>query len=491
MKKKPNILIFMTDQQRGDSIMNPKYKMPNLNKLVENGVNFTNSYCTSPHCCPSRASFFSGEYPTKHGIWNNVLVGNALSHDLNKDVDLWSTHLKNAGYNMFFSGKWHVSYNQNPKNFGWEELWLSTGEKKNDVKPNWEDYQVQSRNNEWDNYKKIAKNETDERKPAETKRHGYPSHIQYGTHENPFNDEITVNTAIDKLEKLKNSDDPWCMYIGTLGPHDPYQPPQRFLDMYKGEEMEDHPSKDDLMLDKPGLYRRNRSYFDTLNDAEKKESLRHYRAFCTYEDDLFGRVMETLKDCKNLDDTLIVFLSDHGDYAGEHGLWTKGLPNFNSAYHIPLIMSWKNGIIDTNRNIEDFVAITDIFNTVLEVAGLPVDTKKEGRSLLPYLKNTPHKNARTEVYTQSNGNELYGIQRSVMTKDWKLSYNGFDEDELYDLKNDPHQMKNLAKDKSHQETRKELYKKLWNFAYENNEDAVNPYIFTGLAEYGPAQAFKK
>lgn len=127
-KKKPNILIFMTDHQRGD--MAPpfnKAKTPNLDRFFKDAVAFTRTYCPAPHCCPSRATFFSGLYPTQHGVWNNVNVGNTLSRGLNDGVKLWSEDLKESGYKLYFTGKWHVSAEEGPEDRGWEVVTYSDG----------------------------------------------------------------------------------------------------------------------------------------------------------------------------------------------------------------------------------------------------------------------------------------------------------------------------------------------------------------------------
>ncbi|HSU67678.1 MAG TPA: sulfatase-like hydrolase/transferase, partial [Tepidisphaeraceae bacterium] len=118
---RPNILVFMTDQQRGDTV--PPYrraKTPNLDRFCKEGVTFSQAYCPSPHCCPSRATFFSGMYPSEHGVWNNVDVGNALSRGPIEGTRLFSDDMKDAGYDLYFSGKWHVSSLDMPSDRGWK-----------------------------------------------------------------------------------------------------------------------------------------------------------------------------------------------------------------------------------------------------------------------------------------------------------------------------------------------------------------------------------
>ncbi len=118
-----NILVFMTDQQLGDTIL-PSHmaKTPNVDRLRRIGMQFTSSYCPAPHCCPSRATFFTGLYPSEHNIWNNVEVDNTLSRTFYDGVVTFPERLKEAGYRTIFSGKWHVSGYEGPGDRGFDEV---------------------------------------------------------------------------------------------------------------------------------------------------------------------------------------------------------------------------------------------------------------------------------------------------------------------------------------------------------------------------------
>jgi arylsulfatase A-like enzyme len=479
MQKKPNILVFMTDQQRGDSVYDTRILMPNTRKLMNNGLAFTESYCPAPHCCPSRATFFTGQYPTQHGVWNNVCVQNTLSRRLNPKTELFSHHLKNQGYQQFFAGKWHVCYDTGPEDHGFEELYVTCNkESKNDptnksMSPNWELY-------------KNLSTSTRGRREGEILRPGYPNYIHYGVTENPFNDEDVVDSALNKLEKLREEEAPWLMYIGTLGPHDPYFVPQEFLDLYKDVTVELSDIHYDSMDKKPIYNKKIKSLFDQLSNEEKKEAIKHYWAFCTYEDHLIGKIISELKCHDDFDNTLIFLTSDHGDYNGEHGLWCKGLPAYKGAYHIPTIAHWPNGIKEPGRTISDLVSLADIAPTILDISGLEMSQPIVGKSLLPYFTNIENQPIRSFLHTQTNGNEIYGIQRSVFNKEWKLVFNTFDNDELYDLKDDPNELKNIFEDESSLPVIEILYKELWRFAKETEDTIINPYILVGLAKFGPA-----
>jgi choline-sulfatase len=176
-----------------------------------------------------------------------------------------------------------------------------------------------------------------------------------------------------------------------------------------------------------------------------------------------------------------MFLSDHGDYVAAHGLWAKGLPCFREAYQIPLLMKIP-GVRGGGR-IDSLVSITDVAPTILDIVGLE-PFAQGGDSLLPLLENkeVPW---RTELFSQTNGNEVYGIQRSIWNTSWKYVLNTFDYDELYDLQNDPDELHNLAKQPEMQPIIKEMCKKLWAFAKEHDDNCTCPYIMVGLAPYGP------
>ncbi len=480
---RPNILIFMTDQQRGDSI--PPYSKaytPVMENFCSQGITFDNAYTISPHCCPSRATFFSGLYPTQHGVWNNVNVGNTLSKGLYQGVRLFSEDLKEAGYDMYFSGKWHVSSVESPLDRGFDVMNIPQPDDKIDL--------IHERPNEaeWEQYTNYQ--QQTQRYEGQILREGYKTYTHYGISENPFNDQNVVDAAVKIIKSKCKTNKPWCQFIGTLGPHDPYFVPQKYLDIYDINSIELPETFEDGMDDKPALYRRTRERFNQLTEQEHKETIRHYLAFCTYEDALFGKVLEALEEEGEVDNTLVLYISDHGDYMAEHGLWCKGLPCFKGAYHIPAVIRWPNGVKNPGRVVGDFINLADFAPTFLELATIKTEREFAGQSLTTFIDDRKVNNWRDAIYTQSNGNELYGIQRSVMTKEWKYIYNGFDYDELYDLVNDPDETTNMINDEKCDRIVKEMSKKLWTFAYDKGDVCINSYIMVALASYGPGVIFE-
>lgn len=538
MLKKPNIVVFMTDQQNAQTIKPDHAAItPNIDKFYGKSLVFDKAFCASPHCCPSRASFFSGLYPSQHGIWHNVEVDNAISRELLDGVTLFPELLSENGYRTVFSGKWHVSGYEGPADRGFQEVLREcttnngrTARQNIQYCRDWET--VYSKKEKIDlegvkqNFGQIA-------------RAGYPMYHQFGEDPNPFGDATTVEVACEHIRarttekttsklagqahdaanataKQAEVQEPFFYYVGTIGPHDPYCPPQEFIDLYKDVELTLPKSYEDDLRDKPNLYRRTRDRFD-LTREEQIESMRRYLAFVSFEDSLFGKLIDTLTETGELENTYVLYLTDHGDYLGAHGLWAKGLPCFKEAYNICAMFG--GGDITTHSTTDALVSITDFAPTILELAG--VENEKippmVGRSLVPFIKAAEvqakaaaqdavayreplqvAKNAaaelvslptpegwRTELFTQTNGNEIYGMQRAVWSHEWKYVLNLFDYDELYDLKNDPDEMHNLIEDKAYAPFVKEMCKKIWQFAKDTHDNATCPYIMVSLAPYGP------
>jgi arylsulfatase A-like enzyme len=246
----------------------------------------------------------------------------------------------------------------------------------------------------------------------------------------------------------------------------------------------------DRLQDKPNIYRRMRTQFwDQLSEEEVRDSIRHYWAYCTMEDTYFGLVLDALEAGGQRDNTLVLRLSDHGEYCGAHGLFCKGVPAFREGYNVPCIVSWPEGIARPGRVEDSFVTLADIAPTLLDVAGVPVPDNLTGRSMVPFLRGETPEEWPDAFYSQMNAVELYYTQRAVQTHDWKYVYNGFDFDELYDLRNDPHETVNLADRHDYADVKRDLVRKMWRFAGQTDDHIFNPYATVAMAPWGPADAF--
>ena len=486
----------MTDQEQAQvSFPEHPCRMPHTERCAEEGMLFRNCYTVAAHCCPSRASFMTGLYPSRHGVYNNVNTHTAIHRGLNEGVVTFSELLRDTGYRMMYSGKWHVSNHENPRDRGWEELEVGApGDQRSGTPPmsQWESAARESNETRhrgqilrpgWGHYQLYGT------RPSQTSK-GYEDSVDYGY----------VNTANEILPELTASDDPWCLYIGPNGPHDPFIVPERFAAMYDPDEIQLPPSFHDHMEDKPGIYQRHRQqYWDQLSEDEVRESIAHYWGYCTMMDEMFGEVLNALESSGASENTVVFRMSDHGDYCGAHGLYCKGVPPFREAYHIPLIVRWPDGITQPGRETDALVNLMDFAPTFLELAGVSdVPDGVAGRSLLPFFRGEfpeglespgglepPEGGWRDTHYTQFNGVELYYTQRIVQTHTHKYVYNGFDFDELYDLERDPHEMVNVADRPEYRDIKRELVRRMWQTALAEQDIISNPYATVAMAPWGP------
>ena len=487
--ERPNVLIFMSDQEQGD-VVRPDHpcQTPNAARLAREGVLFRRAYCPTTHCCPSRATFLTGVYPSRHGIYNNVSNPTAIHRALWPGVGTFSEALREAGYNLAYAGKWHVTDAEDPADRGWEQLKVTAG-KGSYMHRSLEQWRQQAR----------------EPEPARPRERGqilrpgwghyqlyrsYPTSGPSGYEEH--HDYPVVRSALEALPRLARRPEPWCLYVGTQGPHDPFVVPERFARMYDPGKVPLPPNFHDTLEDKPRVYQRmRRQYWGQLTEDEVRESIAHYWGYCTMEDALFGEVLAALDATGQAENTLVLRLSDHGDYCGAHGLYLKGVPSFREAYSIPCVARWPAGIARPGREVDEFVTLADVAPTLLELAGVPAPKGLTGRSLVPFLRDEPPDDWPDAFYSQFNGVELYYSQRIVQTKELKYVYNGFDFDELYDLRVDPYELVNVADRPEYQEAKRELVGKMWRFAGRTEDIIFNPYATVALAPWGPADALRE
>lgn len=469
----PNLLIFMTDQQQAD-VLTPGHPcvLPNLRRLQADGLTLSQTYAPCAHCCPSRATFFTGLYPSQHGIWNNISTPTALQKDLTPGVRTFGQDLASAGHALAFAGKWHVENARGPRDHGWEELHVTAGPNSR-MHPSMESYD------------RVA-GPQGERRPGEIVRPGWGNVRLYGEQSaDGSSDLVTVRAAIDALPRLASTGKPWGLYIGTFGPHDPYFVPRRYLDLYADAPLP--ATYHDTMADKPGIYRRLREQiWGQLSADEVRDCVRHYWAYCTWMDDLLGQVLEALARTGQADDTLVLFVSDHGDYMGAHGLFMKGVAAFREGYQVPCVMRWPNGIARPGRSSDALVSLADFAPTFRELAGLAPTENAAGRSLAPLLHDTPASDWRSYLHSQMSGVELYYTQRAVWDDRHKYVYNGFDYDELYDLRADPGETVNLASRPDYDDVKRALVTEMWRFAKATGDERLfNNYGTVALAPWGP------
>lgn len=348
MTKKPlNVIWFCTDQQRWDTIHalgNPYLRTPNIDKLIEEGVTFTRAYTQAPICTPSRSCFLTGRYPrTTKSFFNG-------NDNFSKDEKLVTKLLADEGYVCGLSGKLHLTSAQgrmeNRTDDGY--TYMQWSEHPNDDWPGGEnDYQnwLHEKGLQWADiyggkYTSMATWPPMPNPNFTGKTVGVPAEYHQTT--------WVVEKAIEFIEQNHGKDRPWLISLNPYDPHPPLDPPQAYKDrlriedmplpIYQEGELENKPPHQQKDFYQGGQDGQAEPY-PTLTDEEKREHFRDYYAEIELIDDQFGRLMQYLEDIGEKDNTLVIFMSDHGELNGDHGLYWKGAYFYESLVHIPLIMS--------------------------------------------------------------------------------------------------------------------------------------------------------
>ena len=365
---RPNILIFQNDQEQG-AVVAPGHpcRTPNADRLAREGVRFSQAYTITAHCCPSRATFMSGLYPSRHGIYNNVLNSAAIHTSLNPGVTLFSEVLADADYALAYAGKWHVCADESPDDRGWIDYGATSVGGRDYHGTTWEWMAERARTPEPDA----------PRGRGEIVRPGWGRLQLYGTGETtpeaePYTqgDYRIVQSGLRALGDLTAGERPWCLYIGPNGPHDPYIIPEYYANLYDPDEIALPDSWQDDLLDKPRVYQRQRQLWNQFTEREYREAVAHYWGYCTMQDDLLGLVLDALDASGQAENTLVLFSSDHGDYVGAHGLFAKGVAAFDECYRVPCIMRWPAGIAEPGREVGALITHADMAPTIAELAGV-------------------------------------------------------------------------------------------------------------------------
>ena len=471
MADRPNILVFMTDQQQGLTT-DPGYPCltPVADRFASAGMHFNRAHTVTALCAPARASLVTSLYPFRHGMWNNPHVPQSIRRAPYPGLPMFSHRLKEAGYRLYHTGNWHVEHEgKGPGAFGWETDDAATSARI------------------WGTYPGSDKEiRTDAHM---LKRAGYPDYLLYGTVHagvEAFSEYRRAVHGAGMVKKLAQGAGPWCLYVGTHGPHDPYIAPEKYARMYEPKKVPLPASYGDEMEDKPGIYRRlRREVWGSVTPENAREAIAHYWAYCTMLDYCFGEVLAALEATGQAENTLAVFTSDHGDMMGAHGLFFKGIPAFEECYRIPMLARWPVGL-KPGGACDEFTTLMDLGPTFIELAGGRPLEDVNGRSLVPLMQGRVPPDWPGEFYGMFLGTELLYSQRILTGRKWKYVFNGFDFDELYDLEADPGETRNLYHFPEHRRTLEEMVALMWKRAKaEKDEPALPDYPTVALPPIGP------
>ncbi len=427
--KKPNILFIMTDQHRGDCIGcdgNSIIKTPNLDRIAAEGVHFSSAYSCTPTCTPARSAILTGLSPWHHGMLGYGRVAYRYSVELPRAI-------REAGYQTIGIGKMH-----------WFPQRHSHGFHKTILD---ESSRVQTEGFESD-YR------------AWFRKHA-PKGMEYNVTGIGWNDyrariyvppeELhptywTAQVAIDYINSY-NKSEPFFMKVSFARPHSPYDPPKRFMEAYCEDEMPSPYIGDWADKYVPAQPEKYNLWHGDLGIEQVRRSRRGYYGSVSFIDEQIGRILQTLEKKRFIDNTLILFTTDHGDMTGDHHLWRKSYA-YESSARIPFIVRPPmNMQVKRGLTMNHLVELRDILPTFLDAADCPIPKHLDGKSILSLIRGK-----------SDNWREVIDLEHDVCynpSNHWNALTDGHykyiyhasnGEEQLLDLKEDPGELHNLARE---------------------------------------------
>jgi arylsulfatase A-like enzyme len=501
---RPNIVVLLTDQQQAATVHpDSACQTPNLDALGESGTRFDRCYSPNPICSPSRASFMTGVLPHVHGMINVTHGVEPYGARYRSELETWSERLDDAGYTNGYFGKWHVERSGNLAAYGFDAYSIRRSE------------EFRSAFREYRESLGLPpepdRSEAGVSNPIVVEDEGYDDYLLSGHLDEPIegmSDHFVYSQGLEFIREAADGEGPWSTVISTYAPHDPYLAPPEFRELHDADDIEKPDNFHDTLKDKPNIYSRQRSVWDSLSWDEYAEAIATYYGYCSFVDWQVGRVIETLRETGQLDETVVVFTSDHGDYAGAHGMFLKGVPPFEEAYRIPCLIrtpsEYPDGVVR-----DDIVQLQDLAPTIAElatgeefsplsrlspenpharggenVAALEGDPSFTATSLVPFLRDEQPSDHTQEAFAEFHGQDFAWTQRIYWNEDAKYVFNTFDYDELYDLGEDPNELLNVAEDAEYQETRDALAERMWEIARETGDYQISELHY-GMHRFGP------
>jgi choline-sulfatase len=451
----PNILFIFADDQSWETInaMAPpdmdSIVTPALDRLVNNGVAFTHAYnqgsWSGAVCVASRLMLNTGRV-----LWNARQVDNNTDAEAERAAGrVWSEYMKAAGYKTYMTGKWHVK-------FGADRAFDMTGSVRGGMPGtvNAAYNRPLNPDDPWDTWK-----------PWDTSIGGFWSG---GTHWS----EVVANEAIGFIDDARQSAQPFFMYIAFNATHDPRQSPREYVDMYPWQNvkvpanyLDLYPYKDDIGCGS-GLRDERLAPFPRTEFAVQVHRQEYY-ALVTHMDDQISRILDTLDSSGMADNTYIFYSADHGLGVGRHALLGKQ-NMYDHSVRVPLMVNGPG--IPQGEKITAPVYLQDIMPSVLELAGVPHPDHVGFKSLMPLIDGR----------SQSSYDAIYGayltLQRMVTMGDYKLIYYpAINRPRLYNLKEDPNEINDLAQDPAYFEVLTGLFDKLKELQQDVEDDLVISY----------------
>jgi len=451
---RPNVLWYCSDQQRWDTIHalgNRHIRTDALDALVAGGVAFNRAYTQSPICTPARATFLTGRYPASHHVYRN---GNAFFPAHEKLV---TKRLADAGYDCALAGKLHLAA---AKQY---EVRTDDGYRLF----HWSHHPTpdQAFGHDYENWLRHEKKVDPQELYADMNFFCGPG-VATEYHQTTWCSEVAIRFISERRDR------PWMISVNPFDPHGPFDAPPEYLSRYdpatlplprfRDSDIErqkafaaiDQQSKvaEDPRVRKKIAPMPNAGGHDAIasraNEYDALDVKANYYAMIEQIDDQFARIMQTLRDTGQLENTIVVYMSDHGELLGDHGLILKGCRFFDGLVRVPLILSWP-GQFKAGLCSDALVETVDVAPTLMDACGLGVPDAMQGKSLLPLLRGAvdpgSHKSAVVCEYRGAMGGHADQTHASMVFDGRYKSvfYHGHDIAELFDHAHDPEEYDNL------------------------------------------------
>jgi len=419
--KQPNILIVMVDQ------MTPAFlpihghrlvKAPHLEALAARGVVFDSAYCNSPLCSPSRAVFMTGRLPSHSGVYDNAA-------EFRADIPTYAHYLRNLGYRTILTGKMHFcgpdqlhGFEQRlttdiyPADYGWTPDWDHPLER-----PDW-----------YHNMNSVTE-----------------AGLCVRTNQLDFDDEVAFTAERAIYEAARSNDKrPFLLVASLTHPHDPFAIPEKYWSLYRDADIDmPGPPLAREAMDPHSLRVRHVCAMDAqaITQAQIRNARRAYYGAISYVDDNLGRLVAALSATKLDEDTIVLFLSDHGEMLGERGLWFK-MNFFEGGARVPLVIAAPKRFAP--RRVAASVSLVDVLPTLIDLAGgdaAVLGPAIDGRSLRGHLEG---RGGHDEVIGEYLAEGAIAPVVMIRRAQWKFIHSPPDPDQLYDLLSDPGERDNLA-----------------------------------------------
>lgn len=459
---RPNILILCADQQRFDAVGaygNEHIQTPVMDRLAAEGVLFERCYVPNPVCAPSRASLMTGRWPGAHGLWANGVA-------LPEHERLFTQDLAESGYDCGLVGKFHLAAcyggRTEPRRadgfrvFRWAH-----------------DPYRGSSENQYHRWLKATRPDLyaaalDPQSPITFDE--MPTEHHYS--------RWIGNETIDFLASGRLKDRPFCFVANFFDPHHGFGAPAEYIDRYDPGAIPPPVARPGELDTKPAVlseasresYAGHARGFTVYSERELREARAAYYAMVTLVDDEMGRILEALEREGLAQNTLVIFTSDHGEMLGDHQLMLKGPMMYEPAVRVPLVLRWPDRLAAGQRR-DHLVSWVDLAATILDAAGLPAPLTNQGESLLGLASGdaeTIWRDWALSVYRNSGHPYDPAVHTTMLRHGrWKIVvYHGEPATgreragELYDLSDDPQELRNLWDDPEWRETRMRLQERL-------------------------------